>query len=85
MGFKVPWVKVWLDPQTDLPVQLHSVVLDGRMAWTFTDFRWNEPFDEELMQLVRAQGIRICEIARRAENAGGHFHAICRPRQGRLD
>lgn len=59
LGFKVPWVKVWLDPQTGLPIQVHSMILDGRMTWTLTDFHWNEPFDKGLTQVVMPEGYEL--------------------------
>ncbi len=60
MGYKVPWVKLWLDPDSKLPVQIHSVVAD-RQAMTLTEFRWNEPFDEELMELAVPEGHELAE------------------------
>jgi len=59
VGFKVPWVKLWLDPQSNLPLQIHAVVADGRMSWTFTEFHWNEPFDEDLLKPVVPEGYEV--------------------------
>lgn len=60
IGYKVPWIKLWLDPGSKLPVQIHSVVAD-RQAMTFNDFRWNEPFDEDLLELVVPEGYELVE------------------------
>ncbi len=61
MGYKVPWVKLWLDPDSKLPVQIHSVVVD-RIAMTFNDFRWNEPFDKDLLSLVVPKGYKLVPL-----------------------
>lgn len=58
MGDRVPWVKVWLDPESKLPVQIHSVVGD-RSALTLKDFHWDEPFDEGLLELVVPEGYEL--------------------------
>ncbi len=58
MGYKVPWVKLWLDPDSKLPVQIHSVVMD-RLAMTINDFRWNEPFDKDLLSLDVPKGYKL--------------------------
>ena len=60
MGYQVPWVKLWLDPDSKLPMQIHSVVGDRR-AMTFNDFRWNEPFDEDLLELAVPEGYKLVE------------------------
>ena len=60
MGYKVPWVKLWLDPDSKLPVQIHTVV-DDRQAMTLNDFRWNEPFDKNLLTLVVPKGYKLVE------------------------
>ena len=60
IGYKVPWVKLWLDPNSKLPVQIHSVVAD-RQAMTFNDFHWNEQFDSNLLELVVPKGYRLLE------------------------
>ena len=60
MGFKVPWVKVWLDPQTSLPVQVHAApVENGPQAWTLSDFHWNEAFDKSLVQVAVPKGYTL--------------------------
>ena len=61
MGYKVPWVKLWLDPHTKLPVQIHSVV-GNFVAMTFNDFRWNAPFDPSLLELVVPKGYLLVEV-----------------------
>ena len=58
MGYKVPWVKLWLNPRTNLPVQIHSVVADSQ-AMTFNDFHWNQPFDESLLSLAVPKGYKV--------------------------
>ncbi|MGO8751027.1 MAG: hypothetical protein ACLQNE_34205 [Thermoguttaceae bacterium] len=58
MGYKVPWVKLWLDPQSKLPVQIHSVVAD-RCEMTFNDFHWNEPIDRSLLELALPDGYKL--------------------------
>ena len=60
MGCKVPWVKLWLDPESKLPVQIHSVVMD-RQAMTLNDFHWNEPFDKGLFTLEVPKGYKLVE------------------------
>ena len=73
MGFKVPWVKLWLDPESKLPVQIHSVVANSQ-AVTFNGFRWNEPFDEDLLALNAPKGYRLIEngnVKRVQETASG--------------
>jgi hypothetical protein len=58
MGYKVPWVKLWLDPGSKLPVQIHSVVADCQ-SMTFNDFHWNEPFHKDLLKLVAPEGYEL--------------------------
>jgi uncharacterized protein DUF1559 len=66
MGRKVPWVKLWLDPDSKLPVQIHSVVAD-RHPMTFYDFRWNEPFDKGLLAIVVPEGYKLAESPKSEE------------------
>jgi len=61
MGFKVPWVKLWLDSRSNLPLQVHSLMADGQLTWTFHDFHWNAPFDKNLLELVAPQGYKLVE------------------------
>jgi hypothetical protein len=60
LGCKVPWVKLWLDPRSKLPVEIHAVIMD-REAVTLTDFRWNEPLDKDLFELAVPKGYRLVE------------------------
>ena len=60
MGYKVPWVKLWLDPHSKLPVQIHAVVMDS-LPMTFNDFHWNESFDNSLLELLWRKGFRLLE------------------------
>ncbi len=57
MGDKCLYVKLWLDPRSNLPVQLHSV--DGEMAVTFTNLHWDEPLDEDLFRLAPPKGYYV--------------------------
>lgn len=61
LGWKVPWVKLWIDPGSNLPAQIHMVLFDGRIAMTFDNFRWNAPFDKGLLKLAAPQGYELVE------------------------
>ena len=68
IGAKVPWVKVWLNPETRLPMRVHYVVGDS-LAMTLDDFRWNEPFDKKLLTLDVPEGYTL-EESKREEKPG---------------
>jgi hypothetical protein len=70
LGWDVPWVKLWIDPRTNLPTQVHTLVADGQIAVTYHDFRWNEPLDESLFSLVPPKGYELVdEKEQKAKNA----------------
>jgi hypothetical protein len=77
IGYKVPWVKLWLDPRSKLPVQIHSVVAESR-DMTINDFRWNEPVDQDLLAIAVPQGYKL------VESPGSHKapDAVAPPRSG---
>lgn len=81
MGYKVPWVKLWLDPRSKLPVQIHSVVADSR-AMTFNDFHWNQPFDKGLLALVAPKGYRLIEEGKVPEAAPMRSAAVASGKAG---
>jgi len=69
MGEKVPWVKLWVDPGSNLPMQIHTVVGNGDsegkdddpITMTFNNFRWNEPFDRDLLKLAAPAGYELVD------------------------
>jgi len=63
LGSKVPWVKLWVDPRSNLPVQVHMVdgSAEGPSAMTFNNFRWNEPFDKDLLKLAAPKGYTLVD------------------------
>jgi hypothetical protein len=69
LGSKVPWVKLWVDPRSNLPVQVHMVEgsAEGASAVTFNRFRWNEAFDENLLKLAAPQGYTLVDEQERDE------------------
>jgi hypothetical protein len=70
LGWDVPWVKLWIDPRTNLPTQVHTLVADGQIAVTYHDFLWNEPLDESLFSLVPPKGYELVdEKAQKAKKA----------------
>ena len=60
IGTTVPWIKVWFNPETRLPLRVHSVV-DDSLAMTLDDFQWNEPFDKGLLTLDVPEGYTLEE------------------------
>lgn len=60
--------RLWVDQKTNLPVQLHAVIEDGIATITFTDFKWNQRFDESLFRLAVPDGYELVE-ERKDENA----------------
>ena len=65
LGWDVPWVKLWIDPRSNLPAQIHTVIADGQIAVTYHDFRWNEPLDESLFSLVAPKGYELVDATER--------------------
>ncbi len=61
LGWDVPWVKLWIDPQTNLPAQVHTLIGNGQIAITYHDFHWNEPLDESLFSLVPPKGYEFVD------------------------
>jgi hypothetical protein len=62
LGSKVPWVKLWVDSQSNLPVQVHMVIggdAGHPTAMTFDQFRWNKAFDKDLLKLAAPQGYTL--------------------------
>ena len=70
VGFKVPWVKLWLDPGSKLPVEVHAVIGD-RQAMTLTAFRWNLLQDKALLELAVPKGYKLLEPRAAAPAAAG--------------
>ena len=63
MGSRTPWLKLWVDPNSHLPVQVHWLFND-QYAVTYNDFHWNEQFDTGLMTLVPPKGYTLAEKPR---------------------
>jgi hypothetical protein len=61
LGSKVPWVKLWVNPHSNLPVQVHTFIVDGRFAMTLNSFRWNEPFDKDFMEFTAPKGYELVD------------------------
>jgi hypothetical protein len=75
MGEKMPWLKLWVDPSNNLPVQIHTVVGNGHgegkdddpITMTFDNFRWNEPFEKGFMELVAPPGYELVDESKAKE------------------
>ena len=61
LGYRFAWLKLWVDADRDLPVQVHTVVGggDGSATMTLNNFHWNEPFDKDLLKLAVPKGYTL--------------------------